>query len=99
MEPDDLMSSGDIPYDQSISQSMFINELSERRKSQDKTRPTTPIIDPNNTNSNHTIPSNESFTNLKEKFNSTRPSLQKDEISERRPSKQDKEVIINGKFD
>lgn len=99
MEPDEMYDTIPVSYDPYTEQSMItqatliINEIPERRKSMDKTRPTTPIIDTNDLNNlNSTI---DCLNNYKEKLNSSRPSFSNEEendCGDRRPSKQDKEV-------
>lgn len=97
-----------VSYDQYPDQNMIkqatliINEIPERKKSIDKTRSTTPIIDTNDlnyVNLNRSNSNGDELNDYKEKYNSNRPSFSNEEGEsgsggdrDRRPSKQDKEV-------
>lgn len=72
----------------------IVNEIPERRLSNERTKPTTPVKDasfqnPSN-NTNHSTTN--ILSNYVDKFSSQRTSTSDFDVDIRRPSKQDKEV-------
>ncbi|XP_037032608.1 anoctamin-4 isoform X2 [Bradysia coprophila] len=97
MEPDDSQLSEKRNSDNLSNQSTtIVNEISERRLSIDRMKPTTPVKDSsvtqNNSNStNHCT--NNMLSNYAEKFSSQRTSTSDLDVDIRRTSKQDKEGV------
>lgn len=99
MEPDEAYMNDKGIYDNVSNQSTtsVVNEISERRFSIERMKPTTPIKD--FTNQNHSNNANHSTNNMlsnyTDKFSSQRTSTASEsDIGIRRTSKQDKEVQI-----
>ncbi len=98
MEPDDSYLNEKRNLDNVSNQSTtIVNEIPERRPSNERMKPTTPVKDAssqnhsNNTNHNST---NNMLSNYVDKFSSQRTSTSDFDTGMRRTSKQDKEVDI-----
>lgn len=96
MEPDEVYMNDKRNNDNVSNQSTtIVNEIPERRLSNERMKPTTPIKDlttQNHNNANHST--NNMLSNYADKFNSQRTSTSEFDTENRRTSKQDKEVDI-----
>ena len=99
MEPEEIPNNNtDKIYDViTNNQTTLINEISERRKSLDRTKPSTPVkADENNSLvQNYSNSINNSINNFKDINKRSSLAFSEHESETRRNSKQDKEVRLN----